>query len=134
MNLQLQSQTPFGDTTGLKDFFFVHRLVHINADAAIAAMGLGNPPNAALDAQNALDAWAALMVDPQAANQRMRYALQDWLNLHNVLHQAEYAALNFGPAPDLSQVDFSKPEQYYDWMFAHSTVHDTLNAAVGITT
>ena len=135
MNIQAQSQIEFGDEDGMHDFFFVHRLVHIQVDGAITRAGLGVPPNATIDSERALQGWLQQMrkgrnpdadVEPGAA-----YALTDWLQLHDNLHQSEYAALNLGEAPDLSVVDFSQENQFYDWMYAHSAIHDTLNQATG---
>ena len=131
MNLQLQALTPFGHVDGLKDFFFVHRLVHDQVDAVIAVKGQGNMPNATLDSQRALDAWVKLMQGEEADAQEQE-ALTDWLQLHANLHQAEYSALHLGVSPDLGVVDFAQESQYYDWQYAHSAVHDTLGQATGV--
>lgn len=132
MNIDIQSTMRFGDEVGLKDFFFVHRLVHQGVDAVIATRGNGVMPNAAIDSTLALAAWLAFMRQDDV-NDEERYALNDWLQLHDQLHQDEYAAFGLGQAPTLGSVDFSNDQQFYDWMFVHGAVHDTLNLAAGIT-
>jgi hypothetical protein len=134
VNIQLQSQTPYGNEDGLRDFFFVHKLVHIAVDAAATLKGLGNAANATLDSTAALDGWLAAMRKDDGAPRGGDYALRDWLQLHAALHQAEYAMWGLGQAPELGVVDFGSESQFYDWMLAHSDVHDTLNQAAGITT
>lgn len=134
MNIQLQSQMAYGDTTGLRDFFFVHHLVHQAVDAHIAAAGKGAMANAVLDSDSALDGWAAVMRKDESVPSGKASALTDWLHLHAALHQGEYSAFGLGIAPDLGVVDFSSERQFYDWMLAHREVHDTLNAAARITT
>ena len=130
MNIQPQSQMFFGDEASLKDFFFVHRLVHIAVDGVINAAGKGSMPNATLDSGRALDAWLNNMRGDMTTEEEKR-ALLDWLQLHANLHQYEYQALNLGTAPDLGVVDFSSKQQFDDWMFEHSAIHDALNSATG---
>lgn len=135
MNIQPQSQISYGDEEGLRDFFFVHRLVHLQVDTAIVQAGGGSVPNSTIDSERGLDGWIAQMrkgADPShEVSDAESYALTDWLQLHDNLHQAEYVALQLGQAPNLSTVDFSKANEFYDWMYAHSAVHDTLNQVTG---
>lgn len=133
MNIQLQSQMLYGDEAGMKDFMFVHRLVHSAVDAYIASKTSGQMPNAALDSGAALDGWLSAMRQDEETKVNQD-ALQDWLKWHAALHQDEYSSLGLGYAPELGVVDFSKEQQFYDWMLAHSEVHDTLNQAAGVTT
>lgn len=135
MNIQAQSQIGFGEEEPLRDFFFVHRLVHLQVDGVIVNAGGGSMPNATIDSERALEGWIAQMRrgrDPNMiAEPGAAYALSDWLQLHDNLHQAEYAALRLGLAPALSEVDFTQQNQFYDWMYAHSAIHDTLDQATG---
>lgn len=130
MNIQVQSQMNFGDENSLQDFFFVHRLVHIQVDGVIATNGGGSMPNSTIDSERALETWGGLMVEREI-DDGGRAALLDWLQLHANLHQAEYSALQLGVAPELGVVDFAQQNQFYDWMYAHSAVHDTLDQATG---
>lgn len=131
VNIQLQSQMFYGDADALRDFFFVHRLVHIGIDAAVSRAGLGSLPNATLDSERALAAWVSVMRKDQQADEGGQYALLDWLQLHANLHQAEYSALGLGVGPDLGVVDFSQESEFYDWMYSHAAAHDTLGDATG---
>jgi hypothetical protein len=132
VNINLQSQTSFGDEMGLRGFFMDHRLAHAQIDNVIAQASLGNMPSAALGSDSALDAWVTLMREKDAPDTGRR-AFSDWLQLHANLHEAEYLALGLGDAPDLGTLDGASEEQYYDWMYAHGAVHDTLDAATHIT-
>jgi tellurite resistance protein len=134
VNIDVVSTLSFGDRQGLQDFFFVHRLVHLQIDEVLAQRGSGSQPNATLDSQAALDAWLAAMAAGADGeiDQNEQRALTDWLQLHANLHESEYLALKFGDAPDLSQADFRSPEQFYEWMYAHAALHDTLSAAIGL--
>jgi len=130
VNIQVQSQMFYGDEASLKDFFFVHRLVHLRVDQVINTAGGGSMPNATLDNDNALSTWVKQMRKEPLAEEEDR-SLFDWLQLHANLHQFEYQALGLGTAPDFGVVDFSSQQQFDDWMFEHSAIHDTLNAATG---
>ena len=133
MNLDLQSQMAYGDREGLADFLLVHRLVHQQVDAVIAQAQRGIMPSATINSSAAEQVWGALM-DPDAEiSVQDAQVMQDWLQVHANLHQAEYTALNLGYAPDLSQVDFGDEAQFYVWMYAHAAIHDTLDQATGTT-
>lgn len=131
VNIDVVSSMQFGDVVALRDFAFVHRLAHSDAAQAVAHRGGGSLPTATIDAAAAMDAWGALMVDGDATLSQRR-AMADWLQLHANLHVAEWLALGLGQAPDLSQVDFSKPNQFYAWMADHAFVHDQTNQTLGI--
>lgn len=131
MNIQAQSLMDFGDKAALLDFMLVHRLVHLQIDDYLVQQGKGSMPNPALDSGDVAEIWYRLMVSPNSLVAENLRPLTDWLELHGNLHQAEYAALNLGQAPELVNVDFRNKEQFYDWMYVHAAVHDTLNQATG---
>ena len=122
----------YGDRTSLLDFSLVHRLAHAQIDGVIASRGLGSMPDPTLDSGRVMEVWAQLMAPEAALSTEAQRPLTDWLQLHANLHEAEYLALKLGDAPELSIVDFSNEKQFYDWMFAHAEVHDTLNQATGL--
>ena len=121
----------FKDSESLRDLFLVHRLLHDQYSAAIVAKEGQPTPTAGLSNEIALEDWAFTM---QGEVQGLMPALGDWLQLHQNLHQAEYAAANIGLLPDLVDVDFSDEEQFYDWMQLHSDLHQQQSVALGITT
>jgi hypothetical protein len=132
VNIQIESQMFYGDEQALRSFFFVHYLVHKQVDSVIASRSLGSNANATIDSSRALDGLVQAMLKPPQRDEGAARALSDWLQLHADLHQAEYAALQLGLAPDLGVVRFEDESAFYDWMFAHAAVHDTLGAATGI--
>ena len=131
MNLDLASTFRFGDAQALAFFFLDHRVVHEQVAAALAAQ-LGQSittfdvSSAAAEAE-----WAEAMSTQTPGGQ----ALDDWLHFHADIHNTTYQLI-FGTGtypPDLSQVDFSKPTGFYDWMYVHQIVHDYEQQALGLT-
>jgi hypothetical protein len=120
----------YNDELSLKDFFFVHRLVHTAVDGYIAQNGGSSMPNSTLDTDAAMHTWIKKMAQVETSETDDR-ALTDWLQLHSNLHLAENAALNLSTSPDLSVVDFSDKTQFNDWMYEHALLHDALNSAAG---
>lgn len=130
------SMMRFADGTALKEFALAHRLAHQSISTAISAAG--GPATSSFDVADgrAHDAWELLMLEKQAPMEA-KSALDAWLQLHAVMHQSEYDALNLGDVGqsfDLTTVDMSKSDEFYGWMQNHQQIHDTENAALGITT
>ena len=130
MNIGLQSQMLFGDEQSLRDFFLVHRMVHDAYSKAIIAKGGPVMPTGGLSNEFALKEWGALM---RGADIGKAAVLRDWLELHQNLHHAAYAAVGFGLLPDLVDTDFAQEDQFYDWMFGHEAIHALIGQAVGVT-
>ena len=57
---------------------------------------------------------------------------RDWLNDHWQRHRDECSTLGIA-VPDLSIVDFTKEDQYEDWMLLHGNLHEQQNSKLGIT-
>lgn len=127
MQVDLASQIQFGDASGIRDFMLVHRMAHAAISLGFEQRNVPPMSLVALESAAATEAWIATM---QGNDQPE--ALSDWLRLHYDLHQAEFNALGFGQAPDISTVDFRSPLQFYDWMFAHATMHDQVATALGV--
>lgn len=132
MNIDVVSTFDFGNAEALRDFLLVHRFVH-EAEAAAFQAQFGVAQGIfGLSGAAAEEAWAAMM----QAGERVATppALQDWLQLHATMHVEAYSLLGSSPqtAPDLSQVDFSSPEDFYDWMSAHQEMHDFEQQALGL--
>lgn len=134
MNIDAVASFSFGDVRGLQDFMLVHRLVH-DATAGAVALQFGETVSTfGIGDSSAEDAWAMLMHAGESGRVVLR-ELQNWLELHARVHEQVYNLLggDSASAPDLSDVDFSSPEQFHDWMYAHQTVHDFEQRALGIT-
>jgi hypothetical protein len=137
MNIDLAATTGFNDAQGLQNFMLAHRFVHLETSNALTAK-FGVPVSTfGIDSQVAENAWIDLMKNA-AAGQKSRQvppALRDWLNIHAQIHTSTYSLLGQSPtvAPDLSIVDFSDAEQFYDWMFVHMEMHQFEYASLGLT-
>lgn len=59
-------------------------------------------------------------------------AIQSWLQNHEYVHKILRQVCNV-TGDDLSLVDFSKEDDWYNWMDSHKTEHETFEAAFGIT-
>jgi len=132
MNLDLASIISHGDKAALQDFFLVHRFVHDSeADAISAQLGIPFPTFGVADS-SAEEAWVETMRAEKG--QPPPPALSNWLALHAQIHQAAYAAIGgtANLAPDLSVADFAAPEQFYDWLYVHQTMHDYEQSSLGV--
>jgi hypothetical protein len=123
MNIDLVSTLDFSDTDGLLHFLNDHRFVHDQESTYLTAQFGGQFPTFGLFSSIAEDNWIQLMRTRQGPVPR---ALQDWLQIHASIHNQTYQAIagEGTVAPDLSVVDFSKPDQFYDWMYVHQQMHD----------
>lgn len=131
MSIDLDSQFPFGDEEGLKNFFLVHRFSHESYETKLQTLYGASFLTLGLSSEAAEEAWAALMRDkkgPPAPE------VLDWLQMHAALHTAEYALIGGSGniPPDLSIVDFSDERQFYDWMQAHQEMHDYTDSQLGV--
>jgi hypothetical protein len=133
MNLDAASQTPFGDADGLRQFMLDHKFVHEQTAAAISSTQGISFGTYGVGSEAAEEEWVAMM--QAGKRQRSPPALTDWLQLHSNIHQAEFSALNQPVLAqvDLSEVDFSSPTQFYDWMYAHQVIHDQVQQILGLT-
>ena len=132
MNLDFSSQLAFGDIEGLRNFLLLHRLVHDQEAAALTAK-FQTPVSTFGVMDEAAEAdWTRLMKSEPGT--KASRALVNWLYLHAQIHDQSYALLNGATtvAPDLSQVDFSTPSQFNDWMFVHQQMHDFEQSSLGL--
>jgi hypothetical protein len=131
MNLDVASVFPFGDTASLRSFMLDHNTVHLATANALTAKYGGVYSTFGLMDQLAEDAWATAMEMPDTP---VSPALQGWLELHNLMHAQTYQRISgVGvTAPDLSLVDFSKPDQFYLWMLVHQEMHDYEQQTLGL--
>lgn len=56
----------------------------------------------------------------------------EWLLVHNDVHQQEYDLLGLTGLPDLVSVDLNDNEQYQDWMNRHVLAHQQVNLTLGL--
>lgn len=133
MNLDIASQIEFGDAEGLRAFALTHRFVHLQTALVFATTNNIVIPSGGLWGQAYEDAWITQMLASiEGENIGIPPPIADWLRQHAQLHQDEYTGLQIGDAPDLSNVDFGKPSQFYEWMDAHRLIHETVQNILGI--
>lgn len=131
MNIDLSSTFNHGDKDAMRHFFLDHYMVHIQTSQALQARFGGSFSTTGLMDALAEDALVQLMGGP---GQQTPAVLFNWLILHNIVHQVteqRIVTLNLN-APDLSIVDFSQADQFYDWMFVHQELHDFEQQALGL--
>jgi hypothetical protein len=130
VNIDLASTFNFGDVPALRQFFLDHYTVHIQTAQALGTTYGGIFSTTGLFDQLAEDAWVEVMSQRTPASRPLAY----WLILHNQIHQTtEQQIVSAGlNAPDLSIVDFSKEDQFYDWMYVHQEMHDYEQQALGL--
>jgi hypothetical protein len=58
--------------------------------------------------------------------------INDWLLRHNDEHKSIAAIIGISTPPDLISVDFSKEDQFYNWMYNHQAIHDQIKQVIGI--
>ena len=134
MNLDVISQINFGDAKALRDFFLAHRFVHDQTASALTAKFKLPVSSFGVTDELAERAWIDSM-DPNRRGAPTSASLQAWLNIHNTIHVNTYSLLgqSVNDAPDLSQVDFSRQDQFYDWLYTHQTMHDFEQVSLGLT-
>lgn len=130
--LDVASDLKFRDAAGLRSFFLDHKLAHNANASAIQSQFGASVPGVPIASEFALVEWIATMESAETGQKPSGQALKDWLLFHQSLHQAEYDALSFGEAPDLSEVDFSDRSQFEIWMQDHKLIHDIVGNALGI--
>jgi hypothetical protein len=133
MNIDLSATTGFGDESGMKNFFLVHRFIHDQTAAALTAKFHVAASSFGIFDSKADDEWLNLMKNAKPGTTPPP-SLRNWLKIHADIHVATYTLLGQTPttAPDLSLVDFGDQEQFYDWMFVHQSMHDFEQASLGL--
>lgn len=127
MPIGIESQMAFGDGDALLVFALAHRLTH-DAYAKVIDQKTSPTPNFDVGDGQAHQDWIKCMKDGAQATP----SLLTWLQWHQNLHQAEYAAIGMSNQPDILQVDFSQEDQFATWMQTHAQIHLDESAALGV--
>jgi hypothetical protein len=134
MIIDLAATTSFGDDSGMKNFFLVHRFIHDQTANALTAKFSVAASSFGIFDSNADEQWLKIMKDAKPGKAPPP-ALRNWLQVHAEIHVATYVLLGQTPttAPDLSLVDFGSQDEFYDWMYVHQQMHDFEQASLGLT-
>lgn len=116
VNLDIFSNTDYGDEEGWKIFHFNHGYIHENYSVQIALQHTVQIPEYDLSTLDLKD----------------RMKTQAWLQTHDQVHQAISETLGLGVSADLQTVDLSDKSQFYDWMYYHQLIHDQIDLVLKI--
>jgi hypothetical protein len=102
----------FGDKDSLGEFLFENGLQHKLFYETFMDSGIVVP--------------AYPIIDADTNN------LDDWLQSHQVEHQAFAGYLGLNNPFNLLDVDFNKEEDFYDWVANHLYIHQQIAAELGL--
>jgi len=112
MNMDTLSIVKFGDKDSLGEFLFENGLQHKLFYETFMDQGVVVP--------------AYPLIDANTDN------LDDWLQSHQVEHQAFAGLLGLNNPFNLLDVDFNKEEDFYDWVANHLYIHEQIAVSLGL--
>jgi hypothetical protein len=112
MNFDDLTTVKFGDVDGLGRMLFENGLQHRLFYNILGDQGIGIPDYPIMEA------------DPGN--------LDDWLFVHNQMHQALASILNLDNPFQLLDADWNVEEDFYDWLSVHETIHRQIAARLGV--
>jgi len=112
MNNDDLSYVEFGDTEGLGRFLFENGVQHQLFYEILADQGILVPKYPLIDADTK--------------------NLDDWLFVHNQEHERLASLLNLDNPFQLLDSDWNVEEDFYDWLGVHLTIHQQIQAALGV--
>jgi hypothetical protein len=130
-SMQLYADFPYGDPNGLRSFFLENALRHTTYAHLITTRSVFNVPMFDVFDSGMVNDVVAMMAKPQN-ERKVPFTLQNWLNMHAVLHQAETQIMGLGTNYDIFDADFMDPVAFYDWMQNHALLHDYEDQILGV--
>ena len=110
--MEALSYVKFGDRDGLGEMLFENGLEHKLFWETFA------------DAGTLLPSFPIIDVDIDN--------LDDWLQVHQVEHQAFASALNLDNPFNLLDTDWNKEDDFYDWLASHLYIHQLIASRLGL--
>jgi len=107
------SYVKFGDKESLGAFLFENGLQHRLFQQTFMDSGISVPIYPIMDAETD--------------------NLDDWLQAHQVEHQAYAALLGLDNPFNMLDVDFNNETDFYDWIATHLYTHEQIAASLGLT-
>lgn len=111
MNMDTLSNVKFGDVDSLQEMLFENAQQHKLFWETLTDEGLTIP------------AFPITEANPDN--------LDDWLQIHQVEHQAFAAALNLDNPFNLLDTDWNVEADFYDWLQSHLYIHQLIAAQLG---
>ena len=112
MNFESLSYVRFGDRDGLDEFLFENAQQHKLFYEVLMDKGIITPFYPIFNAD--------------LAN------LDDWLFVHNEMHQNLASTLNLDNPFQLLDSDWKVEEDFYDWIGVHQTIHEQIAKQLGV--
>lgn len=113
MNFDALGQVRFGDPDGLKEFLFENGVQHQAFAERLIDLGFSVPRYPLIDAD---------IED-----------LDDWLQIHQIEHQAFATILDLDNPFNLLDTDWNEEDDFYDWINTHLLIHEQIARALGVT-
>ena len=113
MDMNTLSTVEFGNVDALRAFLFENNTQHQVFAQELSLRGVSTPMLPILDA------------NPDN--------LDDWLQLHNQIHERVASALGLDNPFNLVDSDWQVEGDFYDWIGVHTTIHQQILAALGVT-
>ena len=112
MNFDALSNVEFGNQESLREMLFENGLEHKLFWETFA------------DAGTLLPQYPLIDVDIDN--------LDDWLQVHQIEHQAFASALNLDNPFNLLDTDWNKEDDFYDWLSSHLYIHQLIASRLGL--
>lgn len=112
MNMDTLSAVKYGDKESLEEFLFENGLQHKLFQ------------NTFMDAGQAVPIFP--IMDANTDN------LDDWLQAHQVEHQAFANLLGLNNPFNMLDVDFNSESDFYDWLASHLYIHEQIAAGLNL--
>ena len=112
MNFEALAQVRFGDPDSLKEFFFENGIQHQSFAERLIDLGFDVPRYPIMDAD----------VED----------LDDWLQIHQIEHQAYATILDLDDPFNLLDTDWNQEDDFYDWINTHLLIHEQIARSLGV--
>jgi len=113
MNFESLAQVRFGDPDSLKEFLFENGVQHQAFAGRLIDLGFIVPRYPLIDAD----------VED----------LDDWLQIHQIEHQAFATILDLDNPFNLLDTDWNQEDDFYDWINTHLLIHEQIARSLGVT-
>jgi hypothetical protein len=113
VNFEALAQPVFGDPDSLNEFLFENGIQHQAFAERLIDLGFVVPRYPLIDAD----------VED----------LDDWLQIHQIEHQAFATILDLDNPFNLLDTDWNQEDDFYDWINTHLLIHEQIARALGVT-
>jgi len=130
-SMQIYSAFDYGDEPGIRSFFLENALRHQEYANRISTILGQQVPFFDVSDTNMVNDVLKMMKQKQK-ERKMPPSLRYWLLDHAALHDAEIKAITTEQNFNLYDTDFTDPSSFFDWLSVHYSLHDYVDAALGV--